>query len=78
MSNIIRFQGKTFDTSPGSAFDCGQSDNYNWQPFDPHYYVGGRESGSRHTAEHGTQEYFDYESGWKFNDKHGARLNWGI
>ena len=65
----IVFNGKEFDCSHLSPFDCGSADSYYQRGAKPHYYVQG-EGRKEQLTEEQKEAYF---AGYEHNEREGGK-----
>jgi hypothetical protein len=74
----VYFQGKTYHTWHGSAFDRGSADSYYGRGAKPHWWPQGTGNGEIVTEESMDIEQIEaYYAGYDHNERFGEKKNWG-
>jgi len=67
-----------FETRHGSPYDRGSADSYYGRPRIPHYYAGATMQSPRiELACMTAEEITAYTAGYRDNEQHGDKKNWG-
>jgi len=64
-----------YDQSHCSPFDCGSADYYYWRVREPHYWEGGKVSGTKIT-ELTPDQVEAYNAGYDYSEYIGERKLW--
>lgn len=77
MSEVIKFNGITYNSRHGGPFDRGSADSWYSRPINPHYYTGGTGTSTMIEVEDMSQsEIEDYMAGYEYNEIHGGKKSW--
>ena len=67
-----------YDQRHGGPYDRGSADSYYDRPFNPHFYVGATMQSPRiEMACMTAEEITAYTAGYRDNEQHGDKKNWG-
>ena len=71
------FEGRTYDSRHGGAFDRGSADSWYSRPRRPHLFLGGSYQSVEIGARDMTQEQVDsYMAGYDYNERFGGKKDW--
>jgi hypothetical protein len=71
------FEGRTYDSRHGGAFDRGSADSWYSRPRRPHLFLGGSYQSVEIGARDMTQEQVDsYMAGYDYNERYGGKKDW--
>jgi len=71
----IQYQGVTYDSRHGGAFDRGSADSWYSRPINPHYYPQGSYE-SEPVTELTLEERQAYMAGYAYNEQFGGKKSW--
>lgn len=75
MSTVNLPEISKYDQSRCSPFDCGEADYYYWRDREPHYWEGGKVSGTKIT-ELTPDQVEAYNAGYDYAEYIGERKSW--
>jgi hypothetical protein len=77
MSEMIEFNGETYNARHGGPFDRGSADSWYSRPKQPHYYTGATHSSVRlEQVDMSDKEVADYMAGYEYNEQFGGKKEW--
>ncbi len=77
MSEMIDYNGVTYNSRHGGPFDRGSADSYYGRGIQPHYYTGATHSSTRiEEVDMSEKELHDYMAGYQYNEQYGDKKEW--
>lgn len=74
---MIEFNGKTYDSTHGGAFDRGSADSWYDRGRNPHIYPNGTGNEPRIPMNMMSEEEINaYHAGYDYNEKFGGKKSW--
>ena len=74
---LTEFEGKTYDSRHGGAFDRGSADSWYSRGINPHMFVEGSYDSAEIGVRDMTQEQVDaYLAGYAYNERFGGKKSW--
>jgi hypothetical protein len=71
------FEGKTYDSRHGGAFDRGSADSWYSRGMNPHMFIGDSYQSIEIGVRDMTQESIDaYLAGYAYNERFGGKKSW--
>jgi hypothetical protein len=71
------FEGKTYDSRHGGAFDRGSADSWYSRGIHPHMFLGGSYDSVEIGVRDMTQDQIDaYLAGYNYNERFGGKKSW--
>jgi len=67
-----------YDQRHGGPFDRGAADSYYNRLRRPHFFTGATYTSKEIIAKPGTPEWFAYNAGYDWNERHGDKKDWGV
>lgn len=75
--DMIKFNGKLYNTRHGGPFDRGSADSYYGRGCNPHYFVGATYQSTRlEEVDMSEKEVADYRAGYDWNEENGNKKYW--
>lgn len=77
MSEMVEFNGVTYNARHGGPFDRGSADSYYNRGRRPHYFTGATyQSTQIEEVDMSEKEIADYNAGYEYNEAFGDKKDW--